>query len=107
MRILCQNPAHEGRLREGTPECGAGAVPVAALRAAAGGFCISPSGPMPDCEVLAALVPERVLPFASGGSRKRWLKPSRGEPREPRWGAERRARPLQGVPVALVLFRKW
>jgi len=24
-----------------------------------------------DCEVLAALVPERVLPFASGGSRKR------------------------------------
>jgi hypothetical protein len=23
------------------------------------------------CEVLAALVPERVLPFASGGSRKR------------------------------------
>jgi hypothetical protein len=26
-----------------------------------------------DCEVLAALVPERVLPFASGGSRKRGL----------------------------------
>jgi hypothetical protein len=26
---------------------------------------------VPDCEVLAALVPERVLPFASGGSRKR------------------------------------
>jgi hypothetical protein len=47
--------------------------------------------------VLAALVPERVLPFASGGSRKRWLRPSRGEPRKPRWGAERRARPLQGV----------
>jgi hypothetical protein len=48
-----------------------------------------------DCEVLAALVPERVLPFASGGSRKRGL--SRAEvkkPRMPRWGAERRARPL-------------
>jgi len=26
---------------------------------------------VPDCEVLAALVPERVLPFASGDSRKR------------------------------------
>ena len=26
---------------------------------------------VPDCEVLAALAPERVLPFASGGSRKR------------------------------------
>ena len=50
-----------------------GRFPLAALRAAAGGFRISPSGPMPDCEVLAALVPERVLPFASGGSRKRGL----------------------------------
>jgi hypothetical protein len=53
---------------------------------------------MPDCEVLAALVPERVLPFASGDSRKRWLKPSRGEPRKPRWGAERRARPPPNPP---------
>jgi hypothetical protein len=32
---------------------------------------------VPDREVLAALVPERVLPFASGGSRKRG--PSRAE----------------------------
>ena len=36
-----------------------------------------PSGSVPDREVLAALVPERVLPFASGGSRKRG--PSRAE----------------------------
>jgi hypothetical protein len=32
---------------------------------------IVPSGACPDREVLAALVPERVLPFASGDSRKR------------------------------------
>jgi hypothetical protein len=45
--------------------------------------------------VLAALVPERVLPFASGGSRKRGLSRAEGsKPRMPRWGAERRARPL-------------
>ena len=37
--------------------------------------------------MLAALVPERVLPFASGDSRKRGPKPKR-----PRWSAERRAR---------------
>jgi hypothetical protein len=45
--------------------------------------------------VLAALVPERVLPFASGDSRKRGLSRAEGsKPRMPRWGAERRARPL-------------
>ena len=58
---------------------------------------------VPDREVLAALVPERVLPFASGDSRKRGL--SRAEakkPRMPRWGAERRARPLLEVPATSV-----
>jgi hypothetical protein len=43
-------------------------------------FASCRSGPLPVCEVLAALVPERVLPFASGGSRKRWLKPSPSGP---------------------------
>ena len=37
----------------------------------AGGLSKRPSGACPDCEELAALVPERVLPFASGDSRKR------------------------------------
>ncbi|HTP90100.1 MAG TPA: hypothetical protein VMJ52_00055, partial [Xanthobacteraceae bacterium] len=39
-----------------------------------------------DREVLAALVPERVLPFASGDSRKRWP-----GPKKPQWSAGRRA----------------
>ena len=44
--------------------------------------------------MLAALVPERVLPFGSGDSRKRGPKPSRGQSLGvvPRWGAERRGR---------------
>ena len=80
---------------------------MAALRAAAGGFRISPSGPMPDCEVLAALVPERVLPFASGGSRKRRLEPSPSGPKSlfgNRGGAPKgeRAR-SRGSPVTPVL----
>jgi hypothetical protein len=76
-----------------------GRFPLAALRAAAGGFRISPSGPMPDREVLAALVPERVLPFASGGSRKRWLKPSRGSCLGNRGGAPKGERaPLPALP---------
>ena len=60
-----------------------------------GGLGIVPSGACPDREVLAALVPERVLPFASGDSRKR------GPQAEPRpegswkqlWSAERRGVP--------------
>src|SRR6266851_9284641 len=67
----------------------------AAIHCARGRLGHRPVRRVPDCEVLAALVPERVLPFASGGSRKRG--PSRAEgskPRMPRWGAERRARPL-------------
>ena len=58
--------------REGTPEGGAGAVLVnAAIHCAHGRLGHRPVRHVPDCEVLAALVPERVLPFASGGSRKR------------------------------------
>jgi hypothetical protein len=45
-----------------------------------------------DCEVLAALVPERVLPFASGDSRKRG--PGRvGFPAHDRGGAPKGERP--------------
>ena len=64
--------------------------------APAGGLGIVPSGACSDCEVLAALVPERVLPFVSGDSRKRGLSRAGFKPGEvPRWGAERRARPLR------------
>ena len=45
--------------------------PEAVSHTAPGGLGIVPSGACPDREVLAALVPERVLPFVSGGSRKR------------------------------------
>jgi hypothetical protein len=63
--------------------------------ARAGGFGHRPVRHLPVCEVLAALVPERVLPFASGGSRKRGPEPSRGSNlgAVPRWSAERRACP--------------
>ena len=47
--------------------------------ARAGGSGNVPSGACPDCEVLAALVPERVLPFASGVPGSAALKPSRGK----------------------------
>jgi hypothetical protein len=59
-----------------------------------GGFGHRPAGLLPVCQVLAALVPERVLPFGSGDSRKRGPKPSRGQALGvvPRWGAERRGR---------------
>jgi len=62
----------------------------------AGGSGHRPVRRVPDCEVLAALVPERVLPFASGGSRKRGPEPSRGSKlgAVPRRSAERRARSL-------------
>ena len=56
--------------REGTPRGGAGAVLVgAAIHCARGRLGHRPVRRVPDREVLAALVPERVLPFASGGSR--------------------------------------
>jgi hypothetical protein len=45
----------------------------AAIHCAHGRLGHRPVRRVPDCEVLAALVPERVLPFASGGSRKRGL----------------------------------
>jgi hypothetical protein len=58
--------------REGTPKGGAGAVLVGvAIHCARGRLGHRPVRHVPDCEVLAALVPERVLPFASGDSRKR------------------------------------
>jgi hypothetical protein len=44
-----------------------------AIHCARGRLGHRPVRQVPDCEVLAALVPERVLPFASGGSRKRGL----------------------------------
>ena len=75
----------------------------AAIHCARGRLGHRPVRRVPDCEVLAALVPERVLPFASGGSRKRG--PSRAEGKNlgvPRWGAERRARPLHEVRAASV-----
>jgi hypothetical protein len=49
----------------------------AAIHCARGRLGHRPVRHVSDCEVLAALVPERVLPFASGGSRKRG--PSRAE----------------------------
>jgi hypothetical protein len=52
-----------------------------------GGLGIVPSGACPDCEVLAALVPERVLPFASGDSRKRGLSRAGMKPATCRGGA--------------------
>ena len=45
----------------------------AAIHCARGRLGHRPVRHVPDCEVLAALVPERVLPFASGNSRKRGL----------------------------------
>ena len=49
--------------------------------------------------MLAALAPERVLPFASGGSRKRWLTPSRGSSLGNRGGAPKGERaPLPTLP---------
>jgi hypothetical protein len=45
----------------------------AAIHCAHGRLGHRPVRHVSDCEVLAALVPERVLPFASGGSRKRGL----------------------------------
>src|SRR6202012_5491984 len=54
------------------PECGTSAVPAGRICSPlAGSLETRPAGPMPVCEELAALVPERVLPFASGDSRKR------------------------------------
>jgi hypothetical protein len=44
-----------------------------AIHCARGRLGHRPVRRVPDREVLAALVPERVLPFASGGSRKRGL----------------------------------
>ena len=62
--------------------------PRAALHSASGQLGIRPAGPMPVREELAALVPERVLPFASGDSRKRG--PSCA-PRRTAWGGRGRA----------------
>jgi hypothetical protein len=45
----------------------------AAIHCARGRLGHRPVRRVPDREVLAALVPERVLPFASGDSRKRGL----------------------------------
>ena len=45
----------------------------AAIHCARGRLGHRPVRHVSDCEVLAALVPERVLPSASGGSRKRGL----------------------------------
>ena len=45
----------------------------AAIHCARGRLGHRPVRRVSDCEVLAALVPERVLPFASGDSRKRGL----------------------------------
>src|ERR1700752_2709167 len=56
---------------------------------------------MPVCEVLAALVPERVLPFASGDSRKRWLRPSPARPKallETAVGRRKASAPAPGDP---------
>ena len=67
-------PLAKDAFREGTPWGGAGAVLVgAAIHCARGRLGHRPVRRVSDREVLAALVPERVLPFASGGSRKRGL----------------------------------
>ena len=44
----------------------------------AGGSGIDRPALLPVCQVLAALVPERVLPFGSGNSRKRGPEPVEG-----------------------------
>jgi hypothetical protein len=62
-------------------------------------FGYQPVRRVPDCEVLAALVPERVLPFASGGSRKRG--PGRvGFPAHDRGGAPKGERPAYRAAAA-------
>jgi hypothetical protein len=50
-----------------------------AIHCARGRLGHRPVRRVPDCEVLAALVPERVLPSASGGSRKRGLSRAEAE----------------------------
>ena len=99
-------PLGEGRLiarvlleaERGRFSCGA------AIHRAHGRLGHRPVRRVPDREVLAALVPERVLPFASGDSRKRGLSRAGMKSGDvPRWGAERRARPLHEVPAASVL----
>jgi len=57
----------------------------AAIHCAHGRLGHRPVRHVPDCEVLAALVPERVLPLASGDSRKRGL--SRAGPKARRSAA--------------------
>ena len=51
----------------------------------------------PVREVLAALAPGRVLPFAPGNSRKRGPEMSRAIGEVPQWSAGRRARPRIGA----------
>ena len=81
------------------PDCGASAAPAGGVRNPAPGRLRDPARPAlrPVCEELAALAPERAKsPFASGDSRKRGPRLSggvRSPKREPRWSAERRARP--------------
>src|SRR6202166_3171010 len=74
----------------------------AAIHCARGRLGHRPVRRVSDCEVLAALVPERVLPFASGGSRKRG--PSRAEGKnlgECRGGAPKGERARSMRPKAL------
>ena len=85
------------------PDCGASAAPAGGVRNPAPGRLRDPARPAlgPVREELAALAPERARsPFASGDSRKRGPRLSggvRSPKREPRWSAERRARPKRMV----------
>src|SRR4029077_7212069 len=60
---------------------------------------------VPDREVLAALVPERVLPFASGGSRKRGLSRAGGKTSDAAVGRRKASAPAPffEVPATSVL----
>ena len=85
------------------PVCGASAAPAGGSSNPAPGRLRDPARPAlrPVCEELAALGSGRAKsPFAPGFSRKRGPRLSggvRSPKREPRWSAERRARPQQTV----------
>jgi hypothetical protein len=88
------NPAHEGRLREGTPKGGAGAVPGAQPYTAFPGG----SGHRPVRRV-TGLRGARCTGAGEGPPVcTRWFQEARPGAEKPRWSAERRACPLLNPP---------
>ena len=92
---MIANLAHRGAFSRDDPEAERDAVPAGGLRNPALGLLRASYRPArrPVREVLAALAPGRVLPFAPGNSRKRGPEMSRAIGEVPQWSAGRRARP--------------